>query len=131
MKILLVDDHILFREGLRSLLSRQQNLHIAGTAESVAETVEKARDLKPDLILMNFDLADGTGLEATPAILAVCPTTNIVFLTTCDKDERLYEALRFGALGYLNKSISLNKFLKYIRSIEVDDQATAEPVMIS
>lgn len=131
MKVLLVDDHILFREGLSSLLTRLPNIHIIGTAESVAETVEKTRKLEPDLILMNFDLSDGTGLEATQAILAERPATNIVFLITCDKDERLFEALRFGAMGYLNKSISLSKFLKYIRSLEVDDQATTEPIMIN
>ena len=131
MKILLVDDHTLFREGLSSVLARLPNVHIVGTAESIAETIEKTRKLKPDVILMDFDLPDGTGLEATQTILAEHPSANIVFLTTCDKDERLFEALRFGAMGYLNKSISLNKFLKYIQSLEVDDQATTESILIN
>lgn len=129
MKVLLVDDHILFRAGLSSLLARFPNIHIVGTAESIAETVAKTQKLEPDVILMNFYLSDGTGLEATQAILAKHPATNIVFLTTCDKDERLFEALRFGAVGYLNKSTSLNKILKYIRGLEVDDQAATEPVL--
>ena len=130
MRVLLVDDHILFREGLSSLLTRLPDIHVIGTAETVSETVEKARNLRPDLILINFYLSDGNGLEATQAILAERPATNIVLLTTCDKDERLFEAIRFGAVGYLNKSISLKKFLAYIRSIKVNNGGTTKPVMI-
>jgi DNA-binding NarL/FixJ family response regulator len=131
MKVLLVDDHILFREGLSSLLVRLPDIHIIGTAETVSGAVEKARNLRPDLILMNFNLSDGNGLEATHAILAECPETNIVFLTTHNEDERLFEAIRYGAVGYLNKGISLKKFLAYIRSLKVDSDTTLEPIMVN
>ena len=128
MKVLLVDDHILFREGLKSLLSRLDDIDIVETAETVSEAVAQAVQSAPDLILMNFNLPDGTGLEATQAILANRPKTNILFLTTYEKDERLSEALRFGALGYLNKSVSLNKLLAYIRSVIVDRDEVVMPI---
>lgn len=121
MKVLLVDDHILFREGLRSLLSGLQDFNVVGTAVTLSETLEKIGDLEPDLILMDFNLSDGTGLEATHAILAEHPRTNIVFLTAHDDDERLDEAVRAGAVGYLCKNISLNKLLTYIRQIFMDN----------
>jgi len=131
MKVLLVDDHILFREGLRSLLTRLPDIHTIGTAKTVSEAVKKARNLRPDLILMNFYLSDGNGLEATYEILAECPETNIVFLTTHNEDERLFEAIRYGAVGYLNKGISLKKFLAYIRSLKVGGDTTIESVMVN
>ena len=131
MKVLLVDDHILFREGLSSLLTSLPDIHIIGTAETVSGAVEKAQNFKPDLILMSFNLSDGNGLEATHAILAECPETNIVFLTTHNEDERLFEAIRYGAVGYLNKGISLKKFVAYIRSLKVDSDTTIEPIMVN
>jgi len=127
MKVLLVDDHILFREGLSSLLSGLPDFQIVATAETVSEAIEKTLELSPDLILMDFDLSDGTGLEATQAILAECPGTSIVFLTANDQDERLSEAVRSGAVGYLSKSVSLNKLLAYIRSVIVEGDEVVMP----
>ena len=128
MKFLLVDDHFLFREGLKSILTGQQSCQIVGTAETIAETITKVEEVKPDLILMNFNLPDGNGLEATQAILAKYPEVRIVFSTTNDQDECLLEAIRFGAIGYINKSASLNKFLAYIQSLKVDGDTSIENV---
>lgn len=121
MKVLLVDDHVLFREGLRSLLSGLQEFTVVGTAVTLAETLDKTATLEPDLILMDFNLSDGTGLEATHAILATQSEIKIVFLSTQDNDERLDEAVRAGAVGYLPKNISLNKLLAYIHRVFVDN----------
>lgn len=128
MKILLVDDHILFREGLRSLLSEREDYCVVGTAETISETVKKAQEYDPDLILMNFNLSDGNGLEATQTLLAERPKTKIVFLTTYEEDERLFEAIRFGAVGYLNKGVSLNKFLTYIESLKIREDVSIDPM---
>jgi len=131
MKVLLVDDHKLFIEGLTSLLTRLPEINVIGTAETVSDAVEKARNLKPGLILMNFNLSDGNGLEAAQVILSESPETNIVFLTTQDKDERLFEAIRCGAIGYLNKSISLKKLLAYIQSIKINEDQTIKPLIMN
>ena len=123
MQILLVDDHALFREGLSSLLSNQPDLKIVGTAQSVSEAIQAARDLKPDLILMDFTHPDGTGLEATKAILAESPGTKIVFLTVHEDDERLFSAIRSGAIGYLPKNISMHDLVAQIRGLEYGEAA--------
>ena len=117
MKLLLVDDHILFKEGLTSLLGAQVDLTIVGTATSVADAVVEARELKPDLVLMDFNLPDGTGLDATRAILAEQPDTHIVLLTVHDEDDRLFEAIRCGAKGYLLKSVPVKDLLDYLRGV--------------
>lgn len=123
MKILLVDDHILFREGLASLLSTQVDMQVVGGANNVEESIEQARELGPDLILMDFGLPDGTGLEATEAILAEQPDTKIVFLTVHEDDKRLFAAIRSGAKGFLPKSVPVAKLLTYLRGVEQGDAA--------
>lgn len=118
MQILLVDDQILFQEGLTTLINCQQDFSVVGNAESVSEAIKKARLLKPDLILMDFSLPDGTGLDATQVILAERPVTKIVFLTVHEEDERLFEAIRYGAQGYLLKNIPSAQLLAYLRGIK-------------
>ncbi len=125
MKLLLVDDHILFREGLASLLDAQIGLTVAGTAASAAGAVIKARELQPDLILLNLNLPDGTGVEAAQAILAEQPDAHIVLLTVCDDDARLFEAIRCGAKGYFLKSAPVGELLAYLR--EAAQGETAVP----
>jgi len=123
MRILLVDDHVLFREGIASLIIAQPNLEIAATAETVAEAVELAQEVKPDVILMDFTLPDGTGLDATRAILAEQPEISIVFLTVHDDDERLFAAIRSGAKGYLLKNVTVTKLLDYLHGLERGEAA--------
>lgn len=117
MRILLVDDHVLFREGLRGLLAAQPDIDVVGEAGAVSEAVALAQKLQPDLILMDFSLPDGTGLEATQAILAAQPRAKIVFLTFHEDDERLFAALRSGAKGYLLKNVSTAKLLSFLRGV--------------
>jgi two-component system, NarL family, nitrate/nitrite response regulator NarL len=122
MRILLVDDHVLFREGVESLLAAQPDLDVIGEAGSVAEAIALARQFQPELILMDFVLPDGTGLDATTAILADLPQVKIVFLTFHDDDERLFAALRAGAKGYLLKNVSSAELLAKLRGVR-DGQA--------
>ena len=118
MKILLVDDHVLFREGLAGLIDSQPDLTVVGSAASVEEAIAKAYELKPAVILMDFSLPDGSGLDATRAILSHSPNMSIIFLTMHDDDERLLEALRNGAKGYLLKNTSVNKLLSFVRGVQ-------------
>ncbi|MCA9925790.1 MAG: response regulator transcription factor [Anaerolineales bacterium] len=130
MKIMLVDDHVLFREGLSSLLSAQPNLTIAGAAKSVNEAIQMARKLKPELILMDFSLPDGTGADAAQSILAELPNTKIIFLTVHDDDNRLFTAIRNGAKGYLLKNTPVDKLLTFLQGIE-RGEAAITPTMTS
>jgi DNA-binding NarL/FixJ family response regulator len=123
MRILVVDDHILFQAGIASLLNKQPDLTVVGGATSVKEAVAKACLLQPDVVLMDFTLSDGTGLEATKAILAERPSTKIVFLTMHEEDERLIQAMRYGAKGYLLKNTPVAQLLAYLRGLEHGEAA--------
>ena len=123
MRILLVDDHDLFLEGLVSLLRRQPEFKVVGEARSVREAITVAHDLKPDLVLMDFGLPDGTGADAAQAILADRPETNIVFLTMHEDDELLFEAIQSGAKGYLLKNVPVSKLLASLRGLERGEAA--------
>jgi DNA-binding NarL/FixJ family response regulator len=125
-----VDDHVLFREGLAGLINAQPDLKVVGEAGSVAESIAMARAVQPDLILMDFSLPDGTGLEATVAILAERPETEIVFLTFHEDDERLFAGIRAGARGYLLKNVSTAKLLAYVRGVK-SGEAALTPQMTS
>ncbi len=117
MRILLVEDHILFQESLGRLLDAQSDMTVVGGAASMVDAVMKARQLKPDVILMDFTLPDGTGLEATQKILAELPATKIIFLTIHEEDEKIFEAIRHGALGYLPKNVTSSSLLGYLRGL--------------
>jgi len=130
MKVLIVDDHVLFREGLVSLLKAQPDITVVGEAGGVAEAIGMTRELEPDLVLMDFGLPDGTGLDATQAILAERPGTNIVFLTVHEQDDRLFAAIRCGAKGYLLKNVPVAKLLDYLRGVE-RGEAALSPTMTS
>ncbi|MFN8443240.1 MAG: response regulator transcription factor [Caldilineaceae bacterium] len=123
MKILIVDDHVLFREGLASLIGGQTDIQVVGEASSVQEAIAMATDLKPDLVLMDYTMPDGSGVDAAKAILRILPNTNILFLTVHEDDELLFEAVRSGAKGYLLKNVPVTQLLKYIRGVERGEAA--------
>ena len=118
MRLLIVDDHILFREGLRSLFETQPDFQVVGEAGSVKEAIAVASAVKPEIILMDFSLGDGTGLDATKAILKDQPEAQIVFLTMHEEDDLLFEAIRCGAKGYLLKNLAVSKLVTSLRSLK-------------
>lgn len=129
MRVLIVDDHILFREGLVGLLRTQPDIEVVGECGSVCEAIETARALKPQVILMDFSLPDGTGLDASSKILAELPETQIIFLTVHENDERMISAIRGGAKGYLLKNLSVSKLLASLRALERGEAAISRTMM--
>lgn len=117
MKLLIVDDHILFREGLAAIIGSEADIEIVGLAGNVQEAVEMAQVVRPDIILMDFGLPDGSGVDATRAILSVLPQAKIIFLTVFEEDENLFAAIRSGAKGYLLKNIRPAKLVAALRSV--------------
>ncbi len=115
LSILLVDDHQLFREGIASLLNAQQDLEVTGQAGDGLEALTLVRDLKPDLIMMDISMPVCNGLEATRHILARFPETRILILTVHEEEQKLFEAIRAGASGYLLKSSDSDTFLLGVR----------------
>lgn len=121
INILIVDDHVLFREGLSSMFRSQPDFNVLGEAGSVRDAITLALHLRPDVILMDFSLPDGTGLDATNAILEVHPEAKIVFLTMHEDDERLFAAVRSGAKGYLVKNIPVTQLLESLRGLQLGE----------
>lgn len=115
-RILLVDDHELFREGIAGLIASQPDLEVVGQAGDGLEALTLARDLAPDLILMDIKMPVCDGLEATRLIGAELPDARIVMLTVHDEDEKLFEAIKAGAGGYMLKSSNSADFLRGVRA---------------
>jgi len=120
MKVLLVDDHPLFLEGLQNLLEAR-GLEVVGTASDGLEALEKARTLRPDLILMDIQMPRCDGLTATRLIRAEFPWVRIVMLTVSEEDEDLFEAIKCGASGYLLKSLDAAEFFQLLSNLERDE----------
>lgn len=115
-RLVLADDHDLFREGLAGLVNAQPDLEVAGQAGDGLEALTLARDLKPALIIMDINMPICDGLEATRLIRAEWPEARIVMLTVHDEDENLFEAIKAGAQGYMLKSLHSADFLRGVRS---------------
>ena len=116
IKILLVDDQALFREGLRTLLSVRPDFEIIGEAANGEEAVQMALHHQPRVALMDLRMPVLGGVEATRRIRAANPGCNIIVLTTFDDDEEVFEALRAGAVGYLLKDAPSEKLTEAIRA---------------
>lgn len=117
MQILLVDDHVLFRKGVAALLSKHQDFQVVGEAGDGLEAIAAARELLPDVILMDISMPRCNGLEATRIIKHEMPHVKIVILTVADDDQNLFEAIKSGAQGYLLKNLEpyqLNDLLESI-----------------
>src|SRR5215208_108488 len=130
MKIIIVDDHVLFREGLAAIMRPEPDIEIAGMAGTVREAVELVETVKPELILMDFSLPDGTGADATRSILAKQPTCKIVFLTMSEEDDDLFAAIRSGARGYLLKNMRPAKLISSLRSVQQGESAISRSMTL-
>ena len=128
IRVLLADDHHLFREGLANILTAQPDFEVVGEASDGLEATVKANQLSPDLILMDVTMPVCDGLEATQRIKKDLPDVTIVMLTVNDDSEKLFEAIRNGAQGYLLKSISSNEMLALVRGA-VNGEAAITPIL--
>ena len=117
IRVLLVDDHPLFRKGIASLLSAEPGFDVVGEASNGQEAIEKARDLMPDVILMDISMPGVNGLEATRRIKQEIPYVRIVILTVSDEDQNLFEAIKDGAQGYLLKKIDPQTLFQTLRGV--------------
>ncbi len=104
LRILLADDHELLRQGLRTLIEDQSGWQVCGEATTGREAVAKARELKPDIVVMDFTMPELNGMEATRQIRAALPRTEVLLLTMHESEELVREVLAAGARGYVLKS---------------------------
>jgi len=116
-RVLIVEDHQVVAEGLAALIGDQKDMMVVGRAGSVAESVTQATELKPDVILMDFRLTDGTGADAGLAIREVRPEAKVIFLTREDTDAARFAALEAGASGFIHKSRAAQEVVDAIRHV--------------
>ncbi len=121
MRILLVDDHIIFRKGVAALLSNREDMTIVGEVGNGLEAIQAARELLPNVILMDINMPKCNGLEATRRIKRELPHIKIIMLTVADDDQNLFEAIKSGAQGYLLKNLEPDRLYDFLESISRDE----------
>jgi DNA-binding NarL/FixJ family response regulator len=116
LRILLADDHVLFRKGMISLISARPDMQVVGEASNGLQAIELARTTAPDIVLLDIHMPLCTGLEAIPRILADTPTVRIVMLTVSEDDRDLLTAIRSGAFGYLLKDLEPQQLFDFLEA---------------
>ncbi len=117
IRVLVVDDHLLFRRGVLAALASRPHIQVVGEAGDGCEAVELARQTQPDVILMDIAMPVCNGLEATRQIKRELPRIKIIMLTVSEEDEALFEAIRAGAEGYLLKDLKVNQLFEAIDAV--------------
>ena len=128
IRILIADDHAVVRRGLRSILQIEKDFQIVGEASNGTETVGKARQLKPDVIIMDLIMPEKSGGEATAEILAERPETRILLLTTFGTADDVAKALEAGAAGALMKTSDESEIIAAIRTVAAGGHAVSDEI---
>lgn len=116
IRVLIVDDHEIVREGLQTLLSEEKEIEVVGTAGDSDEAISMVKRHKPDVVLMDVILPGVDGIETTRRVVATNPSTRVLMLTSYSDDQRVREAIQAGAIGYLLKDVLKADLLNAIRS---------------
>jgi DNA-binding NarL/FixJ family response regulator len=117
IRILIADDHAVVREGLRAVLGSEPDMEVVGEAATGKEVLERAAELRPDVILMDIQMPGINGIEATRRILDASPKVGVVVLTMFEDDESVFSAMRAGARGYVLKGAHPSEILKVLRAV--------------
>jgi two-component system response regulator DegU len=116
-RIVIVDDHTLFREGLRTILEMEENIQVVADAESAEDVVELVWQTQPDVLLLDIRMPQGSGLDAVPAVLRISARTNVLVLTACDEKEEHVRAFRLGAKGVILKDSARHTLMQAIDTV--------------
>jgi two-component system, NarL family, response regulator DevR len=131
--VLIVDDHEIVREGLRTVLSRQDGINVVGEAATVTDAVAESCRLQPDVVLMDVRLSSGSGVDACRAIRDCCPSSRVLFLSSYEDDEAVLAAVVGGASGYLLKQINGEGLARAIHAVaqgqSILDPAITQPLL--
>lgn len=117
IQVMLVDDHAVLRDGIRSFLDGEKDIEVVGEATSGQEAIEGIQRLKPDVVLMDINLPDKNGIEVTEIVKKMCPECKVLILTMYDHDEYLMSSIRAGADGYLLKDAPSDQVVDAIRTV--------------
>jgi two-component system, NarL family, response regulator DegU len=121
IRILLCEDQTLVRHGLRTILELEPGMAVVGEAADGEEAVQRALELRPDIVLMDIQMPRRGGVEATALITAACPQTRVIVLTTFDYEEYVFDAVKAGAMGYLLKDVPVPELMDTIRRVHAGE----------
>jgi two-component system response regulator DevR len=121
LRVMLVDDHEIVRDGIRAMLDAEDDIVVTTEASSVREAVDEAARTRPDIVVMDVRLSDGSGIEATREIRAARPETKVLMLTSFADDEALFSSIMAGASGYVLKQVKSGDLLRAIRAVGAGD----------
>jgi DNA-binding NarL/FixJ family response regulator len=130
IRILLAEDQTLMRQGLKTILELESGFEVAGEAEDGKSAVKLALQLRPDIILMDVQMPQMNGVEATAAICRAWPQARVIILTTFDRDDYVFQGVRAGAVGYLLKDLPAPKLIETIRRVH-DGEIFIQPEIAS
>jgi DNA-binding NarL/FixJ family response regulator len=130
IRVLIVDDHALFRRGLQMVLEQEPDIDVVGEAEDGVQALARATETAPDIVLLDVRMPGGGGIDACATIKAAVPSCKIIILTISDEEADLYEAVKAGATGYLLKEISIDEVASGIRAVH-GGQSLISPAMAS
>ena len=125
IRVLIADDQTLVRDGFRMILDAQEDIEVVGEAAEGAEAVAKARELRPDIVLMDVRMPGRDGLDATRELVRSFADIHVLILTTFDLDEYVYEAMRAGASGFLLKDVPRAQLIAGVRTVAAGDALLA------
>lgn len=128
IRVLLVDDHTLLRQGLRNMLELNPNIQVVGEARDGEEALAKTAEVSPDIVLMDITLPGTDGIEATRKIKEHYPKVDVIVLTMHVDDYHAFEAIRAGASGYLTKSVTQDELVKAIETVRAGE-ASVDPAI--
>jgi two-component system response regulator DevR len=130
LRVMLVDDHEVVRSGIRAMLAATDDIVVTAEAGSVREAIDEAERARPDVIVMDVRLVDGSGIEATREIRAKRPDTKVVMLTSFADDEALFASIMAGAAGYVLKEVKGGELVRAIRTVG-KGQSLLDPAVTS
>jgi two-component system response regulator DegU len=116
-RVVIVDDHTLFREGLRNILEMEEDIEVIADAESAEDVVELVWRARPDILLLDIRMPQGNGLDAVPAVLRISPGTQVLVLTACDEKEEHVRAFKLGAKGVVLKDSARETLMHAMRTV--------------
>jgi len=121
LRVMLVDDHEIVRDGIKAMLDAEDDVVVTAQAGTVREAIDEAHRTRPDVVVMDVRLADGSGIEATREIRADHPDTRVLMLTSFADDEALFASIMAGASGYVLKQVKSGDLLRAIRAVGAGD----------
>ncbi len=128
IRILIADDHTLFRDGLRALFNSLADTEVVGEAATGAQAIDQAEELQPDVVLMDIQMPDVNGIEATRQIVRTSPHIGVIIITMFEDDDSVFAAMRAGARGYVLKGADQEEMLRVVRAVAQGEALFGAPI---